>query len=125
MPLLDVSDVLDDPLFADTITVTRNVETMVNGRAVIAPTEIPNVSAVVTAGQGDILKQLPEGTRMEGAVLVHTKYRLTAESETTQPDTVTWQGRDYTVTMLNDWSTFGAGFMIAACTLKNLQEAAP
>jgi MFS superfamily sulfate permease-like transporter len=126
MPLLDVSEILSDPDFADVVAVTRSAETVdSHGRAQAATQTFANITAVVTAGQGDALKYLPEGAHIEGAILVHTTFRLVSESDTTQPDTVTWQGRDYVVTMLNDWSTFGAGFMIGVCTLKNLAGAAP
>ncbi|MFJ6322264.1 MULTISPECIES: hypothetical protein [unclassified Rhizobium] len=126
MPLLDVTDVLSDPDFADAITVTRMVETVdTHGRGQLTPQQFPNVTAVVTAGQGDVLKYFPEMVNVRGAVLIHTTFRLTSASETTQADIVTWQGRDYQVTELNDWSTFGAGFIMAVGTVKQFTEAAP
>ena len=126
MPLLDVTEILSDPDFADTITVTRSVETVdTHGRPQTSPETFPNVTAVVTAGQGDILKYFPEMANISGAVLIHTTFLLTSASETTQADIVTWQGRDYQVTGLNDWSTFGAGFIMAVGTLKNFVEVAP
>lgn len=126
MPLLDVTEILSDPDFADTITVTRAVETTDgHGRAQTTTQAFPNIVAVVTAGQGDVLKYFPEMANISGAVLIHTTFRLTSTSETTQADTVTWQGRDYQITDLNDWSTFGAGFIMAVGTLKNFVEAGP
>ena len=126
MPLLDVTDVLSDPDFADTITVTRQVETVDgHGRGQIGPQTFSNVTAVVTAGQGDVLKYFPEMVNVRGAVLIHTTFRLISASETTQADLVTWEGRTYQITELNDWSTFGAGFIMAVGTLKEFVEAAP
>lgn len=126
MPLLDVTDVLSDPDFADTITITRAVETVdSHGRAQIATQTFANVVAVITAGQGDVLKYFPEMANIQGAILIHTTFLLTSASETSRADTVTWQGRDYQVTGLNDWSTFGIGFIMAVGTLKQFVEAAP
>jgi len=126
MPLLDVTEILSDPDFADTITVTRSSETgFDHGRPIVTTQTFQNVTAVVTAGQGDILKYFPEMANILGAILIHTMFRLTSASDTTQADTVTWQGRDYQVTGLNDWSTFGAGFIMAVGTLKDFVEAAP
>lgn len=126
MPLLDVTEILSDPDFADTITVTRSTQTgFDHGRPVITVQSFPNVTAVVTAGQGDILKYFPEMTNIQGAILIHTTFRLTSVSETTQADLVTWQGRDYQITGLNDWSTFGVGFIMAVGTVKQFAEAAP
>ncbi len=126
MPLLDVTEILSDPDFADTITVTRTSQTgFDHGRPIVTTQTFPNVTAVVTAGQGDILKYFPEMANIQGAILIHTTFRLTSVSETTQADVITWQGRDYQITGVNDWSTFGAGFIMAVGTLKNFVEAAP
>ena len=126
MPLLDVSDILDDPDFMDTMTVTWATETVNDlGRSVVTPQTFPNVPAVITAATGDLLKYLPDGARIEGAITVHTRFLLTSESETTAPDIIRWHGRDYVVTLLNDWSSYGDGFMQAICTLRNLVEASP
>lgn len=126
MPLLDVTEILSDPDFADTITVTRSIQSgFDHGRPIVTTQTFLNVTAVVTAGQGDILKYFPEMANIQGAILIHTTFLLTSASETTQADIVTWQGRDYQVTGLNDWSTFGAGFIMAVGTLKNFVEAAP
>ena len=32
-------------------------------------------------------------------------------------DVVTWQGRDYTVANVNDYSHFGSGFVAVSCDL--------
>ncbi|MDE1158434.1 MAG: hypothetical protein PW791_09175 [Neorhizobium sp.] len=126
MPLLDVSEVLDDPDFADNITVTRRTETVgSNGRPVVTEQLFPIVSAVVTQGNGDTLKQMPEGSTLEGVIVVHSRLGLVSETETTQPDVVTYLGRDYTVTQVNDWSRYGSGFTIGICRLKNLVGASP
>ncbi len=126
MPLLDVSEVLADPMFADTITVQRVVETVdAKGRSQATPQTFSNIPAVVTAATGDALQLLPETARMSGNILVHTTFILAATSDTTRADVIVWQGRSYTVTLLNDWSTYGAGFHMAVCTLKDLVEASP
>lgn len=126
MPLLDVSEVLDDPDFADLITVTRLVETVGdNGRATAQSQVFNNVSAVVTQGNGDTLKQMPEGSTLEGVIVVHSRFGLVSETETTQPDVVSYIGRDYTVAQINDWSRYGAGFTIGICKLKNLVGTSP
>lgn len=126
MPLLDVSDVLDDPDFCDTITVTRLTETVdSNGYGVLTPTVFPDITAVVTAGSGDDLLQLPEASRVSGNILVHSRFSLNAETDTTKADVITWQGRTYTVTQCSDWGRFGQGFSRSICTLKNLTETSP
>jgi hypothetical protein len=126
MPLLDVSFILDDPDFADTIMVTRRVETVgADGRGTVTPETFPTVSAVVTQGNGDTLRMMPDGSSLEGVIVVHSRMPLVAETETTQPDIVTYMGQDYQVTQSNDWSRFGGGFTVSVCKLRNLAGASP
>lgn len=122
---IDVTELLSDPDFCDTFTVTRDVETVgTNGRATIATTVFPSVVGVVTAGQGSMLKQFPELTRVEGAVMIHTTFELRAETAASKADRIEWRGNDYRVTMVNNWMNFGRGFTTAVANLIDLQEAA-
>lgn len=125
MPLLDVTDVLFDPDFMDTMTVTRSARSMSRGRTVLTPQIFDDVPCAITAATGDDLLNLPEGVRVEGTITVHTTFRLFSETEETKADVITFNGRDYVVTTLNDWSRYGSGFVQAYATLKNLQEAMP
>lgn len=122
MPLLDVSDILGDPDFADEFIVIRRAETVNEyGESVVTQTEI-FASGVVTAASGSILEQLPEGTRATGAILIHTQVRLEIVSATAQADRIRWAGNLYTVTNLSDYSRYGGGFVAAVCTLTDIVE---
>ena len=121
MPLLDVSDVLADPDFADTMTVARSVQTVGdNGRVQISSQTIP-ISGVVTSDAGDILERVANGSRLKGSITVHTTFQLVASDGDTDADVITWAGREYTVASVNDYSRYGAGFVAASCDLKPLQ----
>ncbi|KAF1069150.1 MAG: hypothetical protein GAK45_01171 [Pseudomonas citronellolis] len=122
MAQLDVTEILLDPDFMDTgLVCTRNTQVVGdNGRAVNTPTRTP-FAGVVTSDKGDILERLAGGERKKGSITIHTLFRLTAgDGETIIADTVTWQGRDYTVANVNDYSHFGRGFVAASCDLKPL-----
>jgi len=120
MPLLDVSDVLLDPLFMDTMTVTRTVQSIDNhGRAQFTSTVI-QITGVVTSDKGDILERIATGSRLKGSITVHTGFVLIASDGDTDADVITWNGRDYTVASVNDYSTYGTGFVSASCDLKPL-----
>lgn len=119
MALLDVSEILLDPDFMDMGLVCKRSTQAVgdNGRAtnVVTPTSF---AGVVTSDKGDILERLAGGERKKGSIIIHTIFRLTAGSgEDSIADVVTWQGRDYTVTNVNDYSHFGRGFVAAYCDL--------
>lgn len=118
MPFLDVSDILLDPDFVDTsLACTRNAQAVGDdGLAVDTPTVIP-FSGVVTNNTGDLLVRMTEGSRIQGSITIHTRFRLQAGGPGRDADIVTWQGRRYTVSSVGDWSTYGAGFILANCDL--------
>ncbi|WYX08221.1 hypothetical protein WJ973_23650 [Achromobacter xylosoxidans] len=122
MPLLDVTEVLLDPDFLDTSLVcTRQTQTTNEyGEAVNAQEAIP-FSGVVTSDQGDILDRIAEGSRIKGSILICTKFTLIPGTAGRDADLVTWQGRQYTVSNVNDYTTYGPGFVEAVCDLIPLQ----
>lgn len=122
MPLLDVSDVLSDPLFADTATVTRTVVTVNpdTGRAIEAPTTTP-ISVVVTSDKGRNLQRNPEAALSEGSIIVHTTFSLTEGGNGVDADIIDWNGRKWTVVTVDDYSRYGAGFTCAMCRLLDLR----
>ena len=120
MPFLDVSDILADPDFADGFAVTRAVQTVSSAGLATQTTTTTAASGVVQAGTGDVLNLLPESARVSGTIEIHTTFRLKLATGTGPADVVTWGGQDYLVTQLNDYSTFGAGYVMAICTLRPL-----
>jgi galactose-6-phosphate isomerase len=118
MPLLDVSDVLDDPLFADdTLICTRNRQTMgQDGRAIDSGVPIP-FSGVVTPASGQQLSRKPEGESMRGSISIITRFVLFSGKSGYSADIVTWNGVQYTVSDILDYSRFGAGFVQATADL--------
>jgi len=119
MPLLDVSDVLSDPLFADTTLVCTRETQVVGDDGIAVNTEqaIP-FSGVVTADRAKELARLAEGSQVSGSILIHTVFRLTnGGPDGSDSDKVTWNGRQYLVTSINDYTTYGAGYVCASCDL--------
>lgn len=115
MPMLDVSDVLTDPDFGDVLEVKRTVQTVTEkGRSDVSEQTI-SIIGVVTSDRGDILDRLPDMRRVAGTIIVHTQFKLIASDGDIDADTITWAGKDYTVTDVNDYSRYGAGFVCAKC----------
>lgn len=120
MPLLDVSEVLDDPDFADTVNVTRKTATVdTHGRANFVTSVYPNVVAVVVAASKAELVRTPEGEMTAGDIMVVTKFNLSSGDGAETADIVNWNGRNYTVVQTDDYSRYGVGFVSATC--KQLQ----
>jgi galactose-6-phosphate isomerase len=117
MPWLDVSSVLLDPDFIDSLVCARNTQTVDdNGIATDTPTCTP-FYGVVTNNTGDLLMRLAEGSRITGSITVHSQFNLIAGADGIDADIVTWNGRKYTVTNVGDWSRFGIGFTASNCEL--------
>ena len=120
MPLLDVSKVLSDSRFMDSLVVYRMEHSVgENGRAV--NTEHPiDFSGVVTKNNGFMLERNTDGSMISGAINVYTSYRLTSGRYGRDADEICWRGKRYTVASVDDNSHFGRGFIHAVCKLKSL-----
>lgn len=132
MPLLDVSDVLSDSDFADTIDVIRTAMVVGTlGRNTPTVQTFFGVSAVVTPANSLDLQRLPDLERTSGAIQVITMFRLTDLAPGFTADQVIWPARGvwpapagaelYTVDLLDDWTRFGAGFVKATCRHTSLE----
>ncbi len=118
MPFLDVTEVLEDPDLADySLVCTRQTQVVGNdGLAVNTSTTIP-FSGVVTSDTGDVLERLAAGSYIKGSITIHTKFILRDGQSGEDADLVKWQGRQYMVTDVNDYSAWGRGFVGARCEL--------
>lgn len=118
MPKLDVSSVLKNPMFKEArgaLVRVRNTQTVGDdGRAVNKPCKTP-FDGVVTSDTGDVLTRLAEGSYVKGSIVVHTSCDLIDGTDGKDADIVIWNGRQFTVSSVNDYSTYGRGFVAASC----------
>lgn len=126
MPLLDVNEVFDDPDLTSRITVLRFTEN-VNQDGISAPivTTFPSIVAIVTAGKGSDLLMLTDAQRVHGLITVHTPFLLVDGTPTRKADHILFQGAEYAVVNVKNFSNYGDGFVTASCQLFNLQGAEP
>ena len=118
MPLLDVTDVLLDPDFVDRTLVCNRIATSVNenGIAVSSLVATP-FSGVVTSGGGELVNRISIGEYGSDSITVITKFRLRSSGTGITADIVAWSGSTFTVTAVNDYATYGPGFIEATCEL--------
>lgn len=118
MPFLDTSDVLCDPDFCDTTLMCARSVVNANEQGVgTAVTRTFGFSGVVTSDSGDVLKRVPAGEYVVGSILICTRTKLIEAAKGYTADIVSWNGNDYTVATVNDYSTYGVGFVEAICEL--------
>ena len=118
MPFLDCSDVLLDPDFCDrTLVCQRNsLSTDNSGLGVVTAVLLP-FSGVVTSDKGELLQRGAIGEHASGAISVITRFGLQDAGPNVTADIVQWNRKQYTVTKINDYSTYGIGFIEAVCEL--------
>ena len=118
MPDIDVSDLLLDPDFTDTFTVTRQAQSVgTDGRAVIA-TQKFTIQGVVTMGSMEPFEQTQESIQSRKSITVHSQFKLLDPTVGFSPDIVTYNDNQYLVRKAYDWSRYGQGFFAAECDLK-------
>lgn len=120
MALLDVSDLLADPDFADTLTLIRSVETVTDEGLAERTETSATITGVVQSGAGDMLRLGADAAQASGAITVYTTTPLRVVSEAGPADVLEWRGRRYTVVQVSDWGNFGAGCYAATCELRPL-----
>ena len=119
MALIDVSELLTDPDFTNTVTLIRRASTVnTYGENVMTETQ-STITAVVQGANAESLERVPEGARLSDLIDVYYKGALHAESPSGYADIIVWGGKRYQVfEVVDDFMNFGAGFTKAVCKLE-------
>jgi hypothetical protein len=146
MVMLDVSIAVTSAYLADSFTVLRRTQTVNDfGIASVASQTITPVYGVVAPSNENELNRFPDLEVQSKAITVVTSFALRGESETGgttfgaglynadgygegsefQPDIVVWNGNNFIVRALDDWSQYAAGFVLAICTSIDLVDQPP
>lgn len=120
MPVLDVSDVVLDPLFVEAVTVTRNSVTVSTTGRNISVASTFNIYGVVNIGTLEKIKRNPEEEHTSNFITIHTKTKLYDVVDGFLPDTVSWGGNNFVVIKVNKWNHYGAGFYAVECEMTDL-----
>ncbi|MFV0410953.1 MAG: hypothetical protein ACK5LJ_15020 [Paracoccus sp. (in: a-proteobacteria)] len=119
MAKLDVSDVLNDPLFMNkNIVCIRNDQTINDKGRAVNTQNIIGFSGVVTSNNGMQLDRLPDGSIVSGAINIITKFHLSSGTDNRDADEILWKDKTYIVHSVDNYQHFGRGFVQAVCTLK-------
>lgn len=132
MPFLDVTEVLLDPDFCDySLVCTRKTQSVdADGFATNTDQDMP-FNGVVTVDRSLEAKRMAAGQNISGAILIVTQFRLTqgqqasAGAPALDADLVTYNGRQYRVTFVDPYTSYGAGFVQAHCELVDFNGGAP
>ena len=111
MPMLDVSFMTSDPMLSDTFTVTRRIDAIdTHGRTVISVESVnPGIVGVITQQDPADLMRRDDGQMVPRQILVCSTFIFRGASKGYQPDVITFDGTDYTIKHVMNYSRFGGG----------------
>lgn len=125
MALLDVSEVLNDPLFQEPAVLIRRREAIGDDGLTVLTEGAKPIMVVATSGDGDMLAQTPTGRTLNSTVRFYTAEAISPGQSEQSADVVLWRGRRYVAISVSDWSNWGAGFTSASCQLLDLAGGTP
>ena len=116
MPYIDVTDLMSDPDFCESVTLRRTSQTVdSNGFTTLVEVD-STITVIVTPLNPDFMRS-PEFQNAKSAITVHTQTPLFAVVAGYNPDIIVWKGSNYVVKRASDLSHFGRGFTSASCIL--------
>lgn len=113
MPTLDLSDVANDPDFAQSYTVVRRSGRFALGRFTVTNTASLPFYGIIQPATDEDLDGIPEGDRISGAmsfISVQRMFNTNTEGIGTPSalsDTIMWRGQNYGVWKAGPWGDFG------------------
>lgn len=113
MPLLDVSFMIDDPMFSDEFKVMRRLNLVGTDGRLSADTsdeEFDDLNGVVTQQDPADLIRTEDGMTVPKRIFIASRFQFIAASPTNQPDEVTWNGVKYSIVNSLPYSRYGEGF---------------
>lgn len=126
---IDVTDLLIDPDLAEPLVIQRQKETVTDKGRETNTVETFHSFGVVqpkdTAIGGNEVTRGADGMFRAAALIIITPFRLRGPGPGYQPDQVIWQGDPYVVTLVNNFTRYGAGFVYAELSSTDIQDAPP
>lgn len=121
MALIDVSDLLLDPDFTNTVTLIRRASSInIHGEHDMVETPSQIIASVQGLSAEDLVR-MPEAARLQGMIAVYFRGKLMAESPNGYADVIVWQGKRHQVATVDEsFMNFGAGFTRAICKMEEV-----
>jgi hypothetical protein len=108
--LINVGELMTDLDFVEAFTMRRGTKALANEGEVTVTWSAPaNLVGSIQPAEAKEIKQLPEGQRGSGdGIVIFTATELMPDDgNNTVSDVVTWDGKNYKVVGIEDWSANG------------------
>lgn len=121
MARIDVSELLSDPDFTDSITLIIRASTVDSFGENVMTETASTITAVVQGYSTETLERVPTGARLSDLIEVYYRGQLTAERPGGYADVIVWRGKRYQVfEITEDFINYGVGFTKAVCKLEGV-----
>jgi galactose-6-phosphate isomerase len=132
MPEIDVTDVLlGSAVAGEEFLVQRRQEVVTQqGKGTVPnPLTFPAFGSVQPEGDNDMIREEDFDSQAH-TIEVITPFRLRGDStdaagNSFKGDIVIWKGNNYVVKRVEDYSSFGPGWVLASCTSEDFVDAPP
>lgn len=115
MALVDVSELLLDPDFVNTVSLIHRAATVSSqGKTQIVETTIETIGSVQPAPTKEI-QRLPDALRMSDVRKFWIKAEILADGESQYPDIIVFQGKRFQIVNVETWLNFGLGWNAGLC----------
>lgn len=115
MARIDVSELMVDPDFVDTVSIFTRVPTVNSfGEMTLQESCIQTVGSVQPAS-GRVIQRLPESLRVANLSSFWIKGKLTATAPGKYTDILVFKGYRYQIQTIFDWSNWGEGYCEGVC----------
>ena len=120
MARIDVSFLLKDPDFVNSISIVRRTTTVNDFGENELTEETISAIASVQAADGKTLLSLPETARLEDYKNIYTKTKLIADETGKYSDIIIWEGNRYQLIKIYPWGNFGQGWYKGLCKIEKV-----
>lgn len=119
MSRIDVTELLSDPDFVDTLVQIKRISNVdLRGKNQIQEKEIKTIGSVQPAS-GKTINRLPEDFRVANISEFFMKGEITASKDGRYSDVLVFKGKRYNVQTVFDWTNWGAGYCQGTCIAEN------
>jgi len=106
--MIEISDLLEDPDFAQGFTIRRQTGSFTEGDFSTVDTVIPAVGVIQPASSQDVLTFAPEGERQGNWITIYCKQEIRqGDGQDIFSDVIVWQGSYFRVAQAKHWETQG------------------
>lgn len=114
MPLINIQELITDPDFCQTFTVTRRSGTWENGRFIPVEQEFSSYGVIEPQDTSELDITNPDGSLIQGRIKVYAHDQLYVTILNDNPDNsgyisdeITWQNNKYAIILDNNYSDYG------------------